>query len=194
MFGAAKLKPIPYDPDLAKKLMAEAGYPEGFSLVLASTSGFYVQDAQMAQAIAAYWTRIGVKTTVEALPSTNYYARRNNGEFSAFYQSSSLNTGQASDPLPIIIGTRDLARGFGQINFAGYSNPKVDSLIDEAARTNDDTARAALVAQASRIVNEQDFGILPIYVERVAYGVRKPLIYTPRADKWITAMQMRPPK
>ena len=194
MFGAAKLKPTSYDPTLAKQLLAEAGYPDGFSLVLASTSGFYVQDAQMAQAIAAYWTRIGIRTTVEALPSTNYYARRNNGEFSAFYQSSSIMTGQASDLLPIILGTRDLARGFGQINFAGYSNPKVDSLIDEAARTTEDAARATLVSQASRIAMEQDFALLPIYVERIAYGVRKPLVLTPRADKWITAMQIRPPK
>ncbi len=194
MFGAGNLQPTPYDPDQAKKLLTAAGYPNGFDLVLASTSGFYVQDAQMAQAIAAYWTHIGVKTTVEALPSSNYYLRRNNNEFSAFFQSSSIMTGQAADLLPIIMGTRDPARGSGQINFAGYSNPKMDALIDQAARTNDDTARAALVAQASHIVNAEDFGILPIYVERVAYGVRKPLVFTPRADKWITAMQIRPPK
>jgi peptide/nickel transport system substrate-binding protein len=193
MFGAARLEPTPYDPELARKLLAEAGYPNGFTLVLASTNGFYVQDAQMAQAMAAYWTRVGVTTTVDALPPSNYYARRNNGEFSAFFQSSSIMTGQAADLLPIVIGTRDPAHGSGQINFAGYSNPKVDELINEASRTVDDPARAALIQQASRIVYAQDYAVLPIYVERVAYGVRQPLIFTPRADKWITAMQIRPP-
>jgi peptide/nickel transport system substrate-binding protein len=193
MFGAAGLEPAPFDPELAKHLLAEAGYPDGFTLVLASTKGFYVQDAQMAQAIAAYWTRIGVRTSVDALPPSNYYARRNNNEFSAFYQSSSIMSGQAADLLPIVIGTRDLAHGSGQINFAGYSNPIVDSLINQANRTVDDAARAALVEQASRIVYAQDYAVLPIYVERVAYGVRKPLTFTPRADKWITAMQIRPP-
>jgi ABC-type transport system substrate-binding protein len=131
---------------------------------------------------------------IAALPASNYYARRNKGEFSALYQTSSIMTGTALDQLPIVFGTRDPARGFGQINFNGYSNPKVDALIDEANRTTDDAARSRLVQQASRLVNAEDFVVLPIYVERVAYGVRKPLIYAPRADKWITAMQVRMPK
>jgi ABC-type transport system substrate-binding protein len=70
----------------------------------------------------------------------------------------------------------------------------VDALLEQASRTNDNAQRAALVQQASGIAMQQDYATLPIFIERIAYGVRKPLVLTPRADKWITAMQIRPPQ
>jgi peptide/nickel transport system substrate-binding protein len=184
----------PFDPDAAKKLLAEAGYPSGFGLTLGTTSGFYLQDSQLGQAIAAMWTRIGVRTTVEALPSTVFYARRNNKEFSAYVTSMSMITGQASDTLKILAATPNPQKGLGQTNFGGYSNPQVDGLIEEAARTLDAAARDKLLQQASQVVVRQDHGVLPVHIEKLAYAVRRPLVFTPRVDKWVTAMQVRAPQ
>jgi peptide/nickel transport system substrate-binding protein len=192
MFGATPNAQVDrFAPDAARKLMAEAGYPDGFGLTLLTTNGFYVQDAQLAQAIASFWTRVGVRTKVEALPSSVFYAKRNSRQFSAYFTSMSMITGQASDTLKILAATQDLKRGLGQTNFGGYSNPRVDALIEEAARTMDPGGRERALRQADGIVTAQDHGVLPISIEKIGYACRTALDYTPRTDKWVTAMQVR---
>ena len=192
MFGAMPgVNVEKYDPVQAKQLLAEAGYGDGFGLKLVTSNGLYVQDAQMAQAIAAMWTRIGVRTTVDAVPGSMYYARRAAQELSVFYTSSSMMTGQATDMLKVLLATRDAAKGMGQINFGGYSNPRVDSLLDEAGHTLDTNVRQHLLEQASHIAIAEDYAALPIHIEKLGYAVRKPLNYTPRLDKGFTAMQIR---
>jgi peptide/nickel transport system substrate-binding protein len=192
MFGATPGAQIdPYDPAEAKRLLAEAGYGNGFGLKLVTSNGLYVQDAQMAQAIAAMWTRVGVRTSVEAVPGSMFYARRAAKELSVFYTSSSMMTGQATDLLKVLLATRDLAKGMGQINFGGYSNPRMDSLLDEAGHTLDAAARQHMLEQASHIAIAEDHAALPIHIEKLGYAVRKPLSYTPRLDKGFTAMQIR---
>ncbi|MCW3477217.1 ABC transporter substrate-binding protein [Limobrevibacterium gyesilva] len=193
MFGATPDAQVDkFDPEAARKLLSEAGYPNGFGLTLATTNGFYVQDAQLAQSIAAFWTRVGVRTKVEALPSTVFYTRRNARGFSAYFTSMSIITGQASDTLKLLAATQDPKRGLGQTNFGGYSNPRVDALIDEAARTMDPRLREQALQQASRIVTVDDHGILAIAIEKIGYACRNAIEYSPRVDKWVTAMQTRP--
>jgi peptide/nickel transport system substrate-binding protein len=192
MFGANPDAPVQkFDPEEAKRLIVEAGYPAGFGLLLVTTNGFYVQDAQMAQAIAAAWTRIGVRATVDAVPSSVFYARRGKNELSIFYTSSSITTGQASDMLKILVATRDPVKGLGQINFGGYSNPAIDALIDGSAHTLDAGKRGDMLREAARISLGQDYAVLPIHVEKLAYVARAGLAFSPRADKWVTAMQVR---
>ncbi|MCL5264680.1 MAG: ABC transporter substrate-binding protein, partial [Chloroflexi bacterium] len=66
------LKPYTYDPAKAKQLLAEAGYPNGFETVLDSPMGRYVKDKEVAQAVADYLTKVGVKTTVKPLDWATY--------------------------------------------------------------------------------------------------------------------------
>lgn len=78
---ADSIQPPKYDIEAAKKLLAEAGYPDGFSLTLMSPNDRYPNDAITSQAIASMWARIGVKTNVEAIPWSTYTVRRAKQDF-----------------------------------------------------------------------------------------------------------------
>jgi peptide/nickel transport system substrate-binding protein len=193
LFGAVPdAKPDPYDPDKAKELLTEAGYGGGFGLTLESPSGLFPRDADMAQAIAAMWTRVGVRSAVEALPGTMFYARRNQLQYSAYVTNMCAYNGQLSYSLRILAMTQDIPKGNGGINYSGYSNPDVDRLISESLRTLDDDARRALVHRASDIVMHRDHAVLSIIRLRTAYVSRRNLMVVPRLDNWLTAMQITP--
>ena len=82
MFGANKdAKVAKADPDGAKKLLAEAGYPNGFSLTLGTPNDRYVNDAQIAQAVAQMLTRVGLKVSIDAMTQSQFFAKRNKREF-----------------------------------------------------------------------------------------------------------------
>jgi peptide/nickel transport system substrate-binding protein len=181
-----------YDPNRAKQLLAESGYPNGFGLHFVTTQGFYVQDAEIAQAIASMWTRIGVKTTVEALPSTVYYARRNKYEYSAYMGNLGAFNGQISYGLQMLAATPTADRTLGQINYGKYSNAAVDKLIADAQRTLDEGKRADILREASRTAMRDDHGVIVTHHDVTAYATRKGLTFRPRIDQSMTAMQVRP--
>ena len=127
-----EIKPPPYDPEQAKKLLAEAGYPKGFRIALHGPNDRYVNDAKIIQAIGQMWTRIGVQTEVDPLPWSSYVGQANKQAFSAFLFGWGTGTAEASDPLIAQNATFDPAKGWGASNRGRYSNPELDKLIDEA--------------------------------------------------------------
>ena len=90
----ADLPPHPYQPDRAKELLAEAGFPNGLRITLHGPNDRYVNDAKIIQAIAQMWARIGVQTTVEAMPWNTYVARAGKQEFSIFLLGWGVGSGE----------------------------------------------------------------------------------------------------
>jgi len=183
MFGANRdAKPAKADPEGAKKLLAEAGYPNGFTLVLATPNDRYVNDAQIAQAVAQMLARIGLKVSVDAMTSSQFFAKRTKRDFGFWLAGWISDTGDMSAQLKPLAATPDRDKGWGTTNPGGYSNREVDALLEKALGTIDDTKRAALLAQASRIAMA-DYGVLPLHFEMTTWAMRKELAYTPRVDQ-----------
>lgn len=184
-------EPEKYDPDGAKKLLAEAGYPDGFGLTIGSPNDRYINDAQVSQAVAQMFTRIGIQTQVDAVTASTFFKRRNGHEFSVYLAGWGAATGEMSSPLRALVATPDKAKGYGGTNAGRYSNPEMDALIDQALATVDDDKRDALLQQASQVVME-DYGILPLHFEVTPWAFRKGISYVPRADQYTLALGVKP--
>lgn len=191
MFGYdPSLKPEPYDLAGARKLLTEAGYPDGFGLTLHGPNDRYVNDDQIAQAVAQMLTRAGIVTKVETMPASVYFSRANKLEFSFMLVGWGSDTAEASSPLKALLATFSKEKGMGQANRGRYSNPKMDALLDQALATVDDRAREKLLQQATQIAMA-DVGIIPLYHQEAIWATRKGIVYTPRADERTFAFEFR---
>ncbi|MBX6375614.1 MAG: ABC transporter substrate-binding protein [Acetobacteraceae bacterium] len=191
-FGYNPEVPVPpYDPEGARRLLAEAGYPQGFRLTLHSPNDRYPNDARTAQAVAQMWTRIGVRTQVEALPWTSFAARSARQEFAMYLAGWGSSTGEASSFLVNVIGTADPRTRTGSANRSRYSNPALDALTARAAATLDDEPREAILREAVRMAVE-DVAFIPLFQLVNIWAARAGLVVEPRMDERTLAASVRP--
>jgi peptide/nickel transport system substrate-binding protein len=186
---AADLKPDAHDPDAAKRLLAEAGYPDGFAVTLSAPNNRYVNDEQIAQAVAQMLARVGVRVRVQAMPINVYLPRGAKGEF-AF---AMLGWGSFSGDLALrsLVATPDPKKGFGAFNWSGYSNARVDALLERAFATVDEKARETLAQDAMRTAM-RDYAVIPLHHQITTWAMKKSLAYAPRTDDFTFAHHVRP--
>ena len=181
----------PYDPEQAKKLLADAGYPKGLRIALHGPNDRYVNDARIIQAIGQMWTRIGVQTEVDPLPWSNFVGQANKQAFSAFLFGWGSGTAEASDPLIAQNATFTPAKGWGAANRGRYSNPELDKLIAQALATTDDAAREKVLQLAQRVAFD-DVAIIPLHIQKNIWATRAGLTYVPTVGEDLRLVDVRP--
>ena len=188
-FGrSANLKPVKFDPELAKRNLSEAGVGDGFKLTIHGPNDRYINDAKIAEAVAQMLTKVGIQTDVVTMPRSVYFKRASRGgpdgtpEFSFILVGWGSGTGEASSPLKSLIHTYDKSRGFGASNRGRYSNEKVDKLIEDALATVDDAKRQDLLAEATEIAIN-DGAIIPLHYQVNTWSARKGIRYRARTDE-----------
>jgi peptide/nickel transport system substrate-binding protein len=187
--ASKSLKPDPHDLARAKALLKEAGWGDGFRLVLHSTGDRYANDSSVAQAIAQMWTRIGIKAEVEALPGSVFFTRASKQDFSAF--AAQYGAEDAINGLRALVATYDPARGFGTANRVRYSNPIVDNLLTESLTTMDDELRQQKLERAINFAMA-DQPLIPVFYPIFDFAAKKGLVVTPRAQRRFNAMMVKP--
>ncbi len=192
LFGATKnLKVEPYDPEGAKKLLAEAGYPDGFGLTIHAPNNRYVNDAKIAQAVAQMLSRVGIDTKVVAMPSSTYFTQATELKFSFMLVGWSTGTGEASSSLKALLMTYNRDKGYGNANRGRYSNPKVDALTEDALATVDDAKREAYLQRATELAIN-DIGVIPLHFQVNLWAMRDGIGYVPRTDEYTLAWKFKP--
>ena len=157
------LAPYPYDPDKAKALLAQAGYPDGFSFNFKAPDGRYLQDKAVAQAIAGQLAKVGIKAELETVEWSTYVQGIVGRKYDLFLLSQGgLQVGPA-------VQTNWSSRIKG-IAWQGYTNPTVDGLIDGAAKQVDSQQRIATYEQLMRIAWD-DSPWIYLYHQQDIYGV-----------------------
>lgn len=186
-----RLRPDPYDPETAQRLLVEAGLPDGFSLTLHGTARRYAADVEVGSAIATMLTRAGLPTTAAALPSAEFFPRASKLEFSALLAGFSGAASETLDMLEALVVSHNPARGLGGVNRGRYSNPQLDRLVMQAQETADPAARRALLVEAAELAFN-DVAIVPLYHELATWVSRDGVDYAPRADELTLATGARP--
>jgi peptide/nickel transport system substrate-binding protein len=195
MFGTSKnlVTPAKADPQRAKALLKEAGYPDGFTIVLGTPNGRYINDVKVAQTIAAMWTRIGVKTTIDANAPAVFFKNRDSYAYSAYLAGWGTVTGEMSNTLLSLLVTPNKEKGLGTTNRSRYSNPAMDKLVLDSGGMMDDGQRAAALAKASELAMA-DFAMLPIHFEHSVWAMKKGISFQGRADQQTMVQYATPSK
>jgi peptide/nickel transport system substrate-binding protein len=193
-FGTSpKLKPDPFDAEGARKLLTEAGYPNGFGLTIHGPNDRYPNDEKILQAIGPMFNRVGIDTKVVTLPWATFAGQSSNPNyaFSVMLVGWGADTGEVSSPLRSLLATVNREAGMGGSNRGRYSNPKMDGLLAQALTTVDDGKREKLLQEASEIAIA-DMGLIPLHYQINVWAMRKGLTYSPRTDEYTLAQFIRP--
>jgi len=173
-----------HDPEQARALLAEAGYPDGFGVTLDCPNDRYVNDEAICQAVVGMLARIGVEVDLLSQTRSLYFAKvlGQGGYDTSFYLLGwTPNSFDSWNVLFNLHNTRDAESGRGIFNLGGYSNPEVDALTDRILVETDVDARRELIAQAWQIVHD-DVAHLPLHQQSLAWGARDGVALEQRAD------------
>jgi peptide/nickel transport system substrate-binding protein len=161
---------LPYDAAKARALLAEAGYPNGFSVTLDCPNNRYINDEQICQAITAMWARAGVRVSLRSQPIAPFFAQIQRDDTSLYLLGWGVPTLDALYSFQSLLATRDRGPGDGIWNFGRYSNARMDELI---ARMKSETggARQAAIREALRLYRE-DVPQIPLHHQMIPWAMR----------------------
>jgi peptide/nickel transport system substrate-binding protein len=183
-FGFDKaLQPIKFDPARSKKLMGEAGYPNGFELTLNSPQGRYVRDKEVAEAVTGQLGKAGIRTTLRTYEFVNYlnnlvYPHKAGPVWLIGWGTPTLDAETVYAPL-FETGS----------NLGNYHNPDFDRMLAEAKTIMDEKKRLDQYHRINRLWLD-DVPAVPLYQQLDLYGASKRLTWKARSDERIRAWDM----
>jgi peptide/nickel transport system substrate-binding protein len=164
-------KRLPFDSEAAKKLLAEAGYPNGFEVGMNCPNDRYVNDAEICQAVAAMLARIGVKVNLTAETKGTYFPKILSRNTSFYMLGWTPATYDSHNALYALMATPGEG-GQGQFNLGSYSNPALDALVKSIGSETDAAKRNSMIAEAFKI-HSDDIGHLPLHQQALAWAMKK---------------------
>jgi peptide/nickel transport system substrate-binding protein len=182
--------PLPFDPAAARALLAEAGYPNGFSITLDCPNDRYVNDEEICQAVTGMLTRVGIRTNLRAVSKSIYFNRVLRQETSFYLLGWAPGNMDATDILRPLMHTR--GPGSGLFNVGGWSDPRVDEITGLVELETDVAKRNALIQEAFRR-HKDGVGHVPLMFSYVTWGMRNGVEVQQRADGVLPLATVRMP-
>jgi peptide/nickel transport system substrate-binding protein len=173
-------KRYPFDVAAAQKLLADAGYKDGFEVDFACPNNRYINDEQICQAVTAMWARIGVKAKLRTLPLSTYFPMIQRYEASIYMLGWGVPTFDALYSLQSLVRSVG-AGGDGNYNVGRYSNPQMDALVERTKKETDLKLRTELLTKALTLQNE-DVAHIPLHNQVIPWAMKKNIDVVHRAD------------
>lgn len=177
-------EPYKPDPERSKKLLTEAGYPNGFEVTMDCPNDRYVNDEKVCQAVAGMLARVGIKVNLLAQTKGKYFGKvlAQAGYDTSMYLLGWTPTSiDSHNSLLNLANCRNKETQAGLFNLGGYCNPKVDELTRKIGGETDQAKRNAMIKEAWTIVKD-DYGYLPVHAQPMSWGVRDGVKVVQRAD------------
>ena len=170
----------PYDPEASKKLLAEAGYPNGFEVDFACPNNRYINDEEICQAVTAMWARAGIKAKLRTLPLVTYFPMIQRFEASIYMLGWGVPTFDALYSLQSL--TRSVGTGGdGNYNVGRYSNQRMDYLVDRVKAETDLPVRNRMLTEALQLSNDT-VSHIPLHNQIIPWAMKKNIDVVHRAD------------
>jgi len=189
-YSTALADRLPLDFEGAKALLAEAGYPDGFSFGLMCPNDRYINDEAICRATASMLAKIGVDAKLSTMPVRNYWSELREDNFDMYLLGWSPGTFDAEHPLRFLASTPNTEKKLGSWNFGGYSNARVDELLPMIQTEIDDAKRQGMIDEAHKILQDE-VAYVPMYVQPLIWASKDNIALTQRTDnffilRWVT--------
>jgi peptide/nickel transport system substrate-binding protein len=178
-------KRLPYDVAAAKKLMAEAGYPNGFEVQLDCPNNRYINDEKICVAVAGMLAKIGVKVKVNAMPRAQYFPKMQRLDMSFCMLGWGGATTDAIFTLQPVLHSRN-DKGDGDYNWGNYKDADFDAMVDSAKGDTDPKHRQETIDKAIEYFRDHVY-TLPLHLQVIPWASRANVKVIHRADNWLQA-------
>lgn len=188
----ASIQRLPYDLEKSKKLLADAGYPDGFEITIAGPNDRYVNDEKICEAVAKYLAKVGLQVKLDVKPKSIFFdeltSKKHNFYLIGWFDGS-FDFGRSAEKL---LHTPDDAKGMGVYNGAKYSDPEVDKLLIASSSILDRGEREKAL-QAINKKSVEDVAWIPLHYQQDIFAVvkGKGIKFTPRSDRWIVVKEIQ---
>ena len=173
-----------FNVEAAKSLLADAGYPDGFSFGLKCPNDRYLNDEAVCQAVVGMLAQVGITAVLDAMPVRNYWPELREGNFDMYLLGWSPGTFDAEHPIRFLVATPNPDKRLGSWNFGGFSNPRIDELLPMIQSEIDDRKRQDMLDEAAAIIQEQH-AYIPMYVQPLIWGARENVELIQRPDNFL---------
>ena len=171
---------FPFDPEASKKLLTEAGYPQGFEVDFACPNNRYINDEEICQAVTAMWAKVGIRAKLRTLPLVTYFPMIQRYEASIYMLGWGVPTFDALYSLQSL--TRSVGTGGdGNYNVGRYSNPRMDYVVDRIKTETDLPVRNRLLTEGLQLSNDT-VSHIPLHNQIIPWALKKNVDVVHRAD------------
>ena len=169
-----------FDAEASKKLLTEAGYPQGFEVDFACPNNRYINDEEICQAVTAMWAKVGIKAKLRTLPLVTYFPMIQRYEASIYMLGWGVPTFDALYSLQSL--TRSVGTGGdGNYNVGRYANQRMDYIVDRVKSETDLGVRTRFLTEALQLQNDT-VSHIPLHNQIIPWALKKNVDVTHRAD------------